>query len=259
MNFFQQLVSRKKMRLEIDKSKISLDQIKEMSTNEFVIRNFYKAIQPRRNAAISMIGDLKGVALPVTDNKLKVVPVTSAINFQSAKVQAIAVNPDEFKHMPNFSVDKIRRSTSIPILSTELIVEEYQIYRALLEGFDAIRIFSANHSFTEVGRLIELANTLNLSVVFECVSKGDIDKATQAGAKILNIRNIPIKLSTTPIANSILLKKFIPNTVTSISHGNIRNNSQVRQLEELNYDCIMLDDFIIRQFDIAGAIKDLLK
>ena len=230
-----------------------------MIPSEIETRDFVKSIEPRNNSAISIIGDIKGIPLPITENKLKVVPVTIAIAFQSAKAKAIAVNPDEFRHMPNFSVDKIHRSTSIPIISTELIVEEYQIYRTLMQGFDAFRIFAINLSFTEIGRFVELASRLKMAIICECVTKADVDKAYQAGVRIISVRNIPIKLSSSMVENSILLKKFIPNDCISISHGNVRNNFQVRQLEEITYDAIMLDEIIIRQIDIPKAIKELLQ
>ncbi|MEG0750229.1 MAG: indole-3-glycerol phosphate synthase TrpC, partial [Carnobacterium sp.] len=103
---------------------------------------------------------------------------TIAQSYEAAGAAALSVltEPDFFQGENKF-LSKIKRTTSIPILRKDFIVDEYQIYESKVIGADAILLIAALLETEELKRYQELAHTLGMSALVEVHSQSELKKS----------------------------------------------------------------------------------
>lgn len=186
-------------------------------------------------------------------------PDRIAREYKAGGAAALSVLTDEkyFKGHPDF-VALAKHHSHLPVLRKDFIVDEYQIYESRMIGADAVLLIVAALTDRQLRSYITAATDITLSVLVECHSKEEIDRALSAGATIIGINNRDLRTFTTDIGISLTLKRFIPNECVSVSESGIRNFHTVEQLAQAGFDAILVGEHLMAQPDRAQAIRDLL-
>jgi indole-3-glycerol phosphate synthase len=179
--------------------------------------------------------------------------------YKQGGASALSVLTDRkyFQGHPNF-VMAAKSASHLPILRKEFIVDEYQIYESRMIGADAILLIVAALSDLQLKSYIATATELTLSVLVECHSKDEIDRALKAGAKIIGINNRNLQNFIVDVGMSFNLKKFIPNGCISVSESGIHNHNTVERLSQAGFDAILVGEHLMVQSDKTAALRELL-
>ena len=88
--------------------------------------------------------------------------------------------------------DKVRAAVKIPVLRKDFIVTEYQIWEARAHGADLVLLIVAALDDDKLKSLLELAHSLNMTVLVETHTREEIQRAINAGARVIgiNARNL---------------------------------------------------------------------
>ena len=88
--------------------------------------------------------------------------------------------------------DKVRAAVRIPVLRKDFIVTEYQIWEARAHGADLVLLIVAALDDVKLKSLLDLAHSLNMTVLVETHTREEIQRAINAGAKVIgiNARNL---------------------------------------------------------------------
>lgn len=182
-----------------------------------------------------------------------------AREYKEGGASAISVLTDEkyFQGKTEF-VLAAKNNSHLPILRKDFIVDEYQIYESRIIGADAILLIVAGLTDQQLHSYLATAKDLFLSVLVECHSKEEIDRAIQAGAEIIGINNRNLQTFEIDVQLSLHLKHFIPNDRIAVSESGINNINTVERLAQAGFHAVLVGEHLMVQADRTNALRTLL-
>ncbi|MCK9409641.1 MAG: indole-3-glycerol phosphate synthase TrpC [Bacteriovoracaceae bacterium] len=187
------------------------------------------------------------------------VPSKIAREYKEGGASAISVLTDEkyFQGRADY-IASAKSASFLPILRKDFIVDEYQIYESRVMGADAILLIVAALDDLRMKSFLNTSDDLSLSVLVECHSKEEIDRALEAGATIIGINNRDLQSFSVNVDLSLQLKNFIPNSCTSVSESGIKNYNTVERLSQAGFDAVLVGEHLMAQPDRRKALEELI-
>ena len=104
---------------------------------------------------------------------------------------------------------------------------------------------------------LELAHSLNLSVLVETHDEEEVQSALRAGAKILGVNNRNLKDFSVDVHNSSRLRKKVPAEVVFVSESGIGSVEQIRDLKSQGVDAVLVGEMLMRAKDRVEAVRSI--
>jgi indole-3-glycerol phosphate synthase len=150
-----------------------------------------------------------------------------------------------------------RAASTLPILRKDFVVDSYQVYESAALGADALLLIVAALDSRELERLYQEARALDLDVLVEVHSEGELDSALEIDADVIGINNrnladLHVDLDTT----SELLSR-VPAGKTVISESGYSTREQLDELEEMGVDAVLVGETLMRAEDVELACRML--
>jgi indole-3-glycerol phosphate synthase len=187
-------------------------------------------------------------------------PAKIAREFVAGGARAISIVTDETAFHGSWqNCQQIRSAVEVPIIRKDIIIDEYQLYETRYLGADAVILITGLLKSAEFLRFVTLANELDIECIAECTSKKEIDRAVDSGLSMIAVHNRPLGSAESLLDTSLMLKRFIPNHLMSISEHGIRNPHHVKLLRDAGYDAMIIDDHLAKQVDRTEALRKLQK
>ncbi|MDR2047356.1 MAG: indole-3-glycerol phosphate synthase TrpC [Clostridiales bacterium] len=181
-----------------------------------------------------------------------------AKEYAAAGADAVSVltEPEFFLGRDEY-LTAVSRAVNLPLLRKDFIVDEYQIYVARLIGASAVLLISALLNAEKIGRFLEIARNLGLSVLAETHSREEIDMALDGGAEIIGVNNRDLRTFEVDLRTSERLRPFIPKSATFVSESGIKSRADVEFLEGIGADAVLIGEYIMRANDKSAYLKEL--
>jgi len=216
-------------------------------------------IKREQNKPIKLIAEIKKASpsegLIRTDFNLTEI----ASIYEEKNVDAISVLTEE--HFFQGSLDylnSVRRTTDKPLLRKDFIFDEYQIYESRVNGADAILLIAASLDKSQLPELQGLAKELSLECLVEVHSAKELDRALYSGAEIIGINNRDLNTLQTSLKTTFDLVKDIPDNKVIVSESGIHTRDDVKAIESIRVDAILVGTTFMRAKDIGAKIDELL-
>lgn len=197
MHLIDEIVAVKRAEIEESKRKRTVADLRAMIRDTPKVRSFSSAL----GSGFGLIAEIKKRSPSVGDMRKENVEQALAIYTASPIVQAISVLTDS--RFFGGSLDDLWRAkqdTTKPVLRKDFIFSDYQLYEARAYGADAVllmaRISKTKAMKAELRQLFELANELQLDVLFEAHSEDEI-KMFPDSAKICGLNSRKFKTART--------------------------------------------------------------
>jgi len=238
------------------KSRISLEDIKakalDMPKGDF---EFEKALAKK---GISFICECKK-ASPSKGVIAEDFPyVQIAKDYEAAGADCISVltEPKWFMGSDRY-LQEISEAVNIPIIRKDFVVDEYMIYEAKVIGAKAVLLICSILEESQIKRYIGIADSLGLSCLVEAHDEAEIEKALNAGARIIGVNNRNLKDFTVDINNSVRLRKLVPSEVLFVSESGMKTRDDIRTLEENGTNAVLIGETFMRSSNKAEMLKEL--
>lgn len=181
-----------------------------------------------------------------------------AKEYEEAGVSAISVltEPYFFQGSDNI-LKEISANVKTPILRKDFTISPYMIYEAKLIGASAILLIVSILDDNPLKEYLELADELGLSSIVETHDEKEIERALNAGARIIGVNNRNLKDFTVDIHNSVNLRKNVPEDIIFISESGIKTPEDVRILKENNVDGVLIGETLMRSDNKKTLIEAL--
>ena len=235
----------------------SLEKIKEQVEELEITRDFpfEAALKDKPIAIISEVkraSPSKGLIAEDFDY------LNIAKEYEEAGVSAISVltEPYFFQGSDNI-LNEISENVKTPILRKDFTISPYMIYEAKLIGASAILLIVSILDDNQLKEYLELADELGLSSIVETHDEKEIERALNAGARIIGVNNRNLKDFTVDIRNSVNLRKNVPEDIIFISESGIKTPEDVRILKENNVDGVLIGETLMRSDDKKTLIEAL--
>lgn len=152
---------------------------------------------------------------------------------------------------------EIASQVSIPVLRKDFTINPYMIYQAKAYGASAILLICSILDDAELHDYMQLADELHLDVLTETHSAGEIERAVNAGARIIGVNNRNLKTFEVDVENSRRLRELAPRDALFVSESGIRTAEDIRALYENGTDAVLIGETLMRANDKRAILNEL--
>lgn len=232
-------------RVEREKKQIQLEMIKKqalaMKKGDF---SFEKVIA---EGDISFICEVKR-ASPSKGMLVEEFPyVQIAKDYEEAGASCISVltEPDYFKGDKQY-LKEISENVTVPLIRKDFIIDEYMIYDAKIHGASCVLLICSLLDKETMEKYIEICDNLGMSALVEAHDEEEIQKAVEAGARMIGVNNRDLKTFTVDIGNSERLRKLVPDNILFIAESGIKTNADINRLRKAKVNGVLIGETFMK-------------
>jgi indole-3-glycerol phosphate synthase len=96
-----------------------------------------------------------------------------------------------------------------------------------------------------------------MDALVEVHDENELQKAMQAGAKIIGINNRDLTTFQTTLATSLKLGEQIPAGVVKISESGVQTRKDIIELEKAGFDAVLVGEILMRNHNRTAFLKEL--
>lgn len=259
MNILEQLAEYSRVRVEADKKKINLDQIKKMA---FLVKEealedfaFEKALKKQELAFIcecKKASPSKGVI----DHKFQYLDIAKEYEMAGVDCISVLTEPKWFLGSDEY-LREIAHTVKIPCLRKDFTVDEYQIYQAKALGASAVLLICSILNEEQIRAYIGICDELGMSALVEIHNEEEAKMAVRAGARIIGVNNRNLKDFTVDTENSRKLRDLIPYDILFVSESGVKDVADIRKIREMGADAVLIGETMMRAHDKSAKLKEL--
>src|SRR5262245_23424743 len=255
-DILEQIVARRRERLEESKRKFPLDQLLAELPTVIGGGRFASAL---RGDAINIIAEIKRRSPSKGVIRENFDPVNIARNYTANGAAAVSCLTEE--DFFDGSLDHLRRAreaTSLPLLRKDFIFDEYQIYETAHAGADAILLIAAILDGPRLNDLLKAAYSLGLDALVEIHNLEELEKALCYDVRMLGINNRNLRTFETSLQTSINLSSELPKEITLVSESGIRSRDDIERLRAAGFHALLIGEELMKAEDEGKALRELL-
>ena len=181
-----------------------------------------------------------------------------AQEFEGAGASALSVLTEQnyFQGDPRF-LKQARSVTKIPILRKDFIFDPYQVYETRWLGADAFLMIVHLLSNAKLKELLKVADALQLDALVEVHTKEELDRALEAGSKLIGINNRNLKTLETDLTVSERLIPFIPKGVIAVVESGIETRKDIKRYQQLGINHFLIGTSLMKLKNVKQKIREL--
>lgn len=149
---------------------------------------------------------------------------------------------------------EISEAVNIPVLRKDFIIDEYMIYEAKVLGADAALLISALLDSEVLKRYLRICHRLGLSALVEVHDEEEMDRALEAGARVIGVNNRNLKDFTVDIENSLRLRDRAPEDILFVAESGIQTAEDVARLRAAKVNGVLIGETLMRSEDKKAAL-----
>jgi indole-3-glycerol phosphate synthase len=257
MSILQHIVEARKRKVEMAMANVPLHSLIEMAKLAPPAMPFADAI--KRRDGIKLIAELKRSSPSAGLIREDFDPVRLLSTYEASPASAISVLTEEDFFGGHVEHIKLARAlTTKPILRKDFIVHEYQVVEARAYGADAILLIVSILSKSELTDLLALTNEQGMDALVEVHDEAEVEVALSSGAKVIGINNRNLKTMHVDISVTLRLRPLIPDDIVVVSESGIKSREDVRMLEDVGVDAILVGEALMRSEDPLTKMFELL-
>ena len=164
MNILDEIVSKKKTRVNEAKSKVPIEDIQNQLVKISSLKsNFKKRLENQKQSIIAEIKKASPSAGIIAEDFN---PILKAQEYEKMGAKALSILTEEdFFQGSNKVLQDVKKVTNLPILRKDFIIDDYQIYESKLIGADCILLITSILSDVQIEDYVSKAEAINLSLI----------------------------------------------------------------------------------------------
>ncbi|OGW85517.1 MAG: hypothetical protein A3C35_06060 [Omnitrophica bacterium RIFCSPHIGHO2_02_FULL_46_11] len=219
-------------------------------------RSLLKALS--KNRKLHLICELKKASPSEGLLRKDFDPVVLAQDFEAAGASAISVLTEKHYFMGNpETIKRIRSFTTIPLLRKDFIIDPYQVYETATLEADAFLLIAMLLSGNELKQMLHLALKLNLDTLVEVHTKEELERAIDAGAKIIGINNRNLQTLKVDLSVSEYLLRFIPKGTIAVIESGIETPEEIARYQQNGAHCFLVGTTLMKSINVRAKILEL--
>jgi indole-3-glycerol phosphate synthase len=221
-------------------------------------RDFFGALAG--GDTVSLIAEVKRRSPGAGPIRTGLDPAALAASYAASGAAALSVLTDSEYFggsLPDLAA--AREASGLPALRKDFTIDPVQVYEARAGGADAILLIVRILDDDRLGDLQALSLELGMGVLVETHTRGEVERALKAGARILGVNNRDLSTFTTDLAVTLEIMEEIPAEVVLVSESGIRTPRDVDRLGAAGVDGILVGETLLRADDpgaMAGSLAN---
>ena len=258
-DFLAEVTVRTRARLEAQKARSSLEELKKRFKYNMPLRSLQKALHQRGRVAV--IAELKE-ASPSAGLIRKDVDKAGRIrSYEKGGAAALSILTEEdYFHGSPQLLEEARRVSSLPLLRKDFIIDPYQIVESKGLGADAILLISSLLPGAQLSEFISEAEDNGLEALVEVHDEADLAHAVEAHATLIGINNRDLRTLRVDTSNAERLLVKVPKAgVTLVVESGIRTPAELPRLKALGAHAVLIGETLMRAEDPEKLLKEFIQ
>lgn len=229
--------------------------------------DFYAALQ---GPGVSVIAECKKASPSKGLLLNKYNPVEIAKTYVKAGAVAISVLTDarhfqgSLEHLRDVkeAISNFQSPISkqkIAVLRKDFIFHPYQVYEARAAGADAVLLIAAVLGDNDLKEFYALSYQLGMNVLVEVHTQVELERVLPLQPRIIGINNRNLQTFEVDFNNTARLRKQIPSDVIVVAESGIKTADDVRFLQHIGVNAILVGESLITSKDIFHTTQSLVK
>jgi len=212
-----------------------------------------------RSDRVNVIAEIKSTspsAGPIVEN-----PDVEAIAAEYKKGGAAAISivtEHDFFRGSREWIERASRSSGLPALMKDFIVEESQLIRGVAAGASAILLLASLLDAAQIGDFIACLDEFSCDALVEVHDEAELARAVGGGARIIGVNNRNLRDFSVDLGASERLALQIPQGVLRVAESGIKTRADVDRLRASGFDAFLVGESLLRQNDRAAAVRQLV-
>jgi indole-3-glycerol phosphate synthase len=235
---------------------VTLDQLKDMAGRA---RSPVDAMAALKGQDVAVIAEVKraspskGAMAAIAD------PAALAADYEAggARVISVLTEPRRFAGSLD-DLAAVRDAVQVPLLRKDFVISSYQLWEARAYGADMALLIVAALEQPALVSLVERAVSIGLVPLVEVHDEGELDRAVEAGAKIIgvNARN----LATLEVDRGVFarLAPRIPDGIIKIAESGVRGPHDLLAYAAAGANAVLVGESLVTGKDPRSAVADLV-
>ncbi|MDR1643628.1 MAG: indole-3-glycerol phosphate synthase TrpC [Clostridiales bacterium] len=244
-------------RVEAAKAKTGMAEIERLAINSARPENFLfeKALG---KPGISFICELKKASPSKGLLSADFPYMEIARDYEAAGASAISVltEPEFFLGSLEY-LKEVSEKVSLPTLRKDFCVDMYQIYEARIYGAKALLLICSLLEAEDLKKYVSLAHSLGLSCLVEAHDESEIEKALEAGSRIIGVNNRDLRTFEVDLGTSKRLRKLVPKDILFVAESGVNSREDVLFLAEAGIDAVLVGESLIKSDNRRSFLRRL--
>lgn len=258
------IIEKKILEVEERKNILPLKEIiSYLNENNLPKRGFYNALKKSiDNDKPGLIAEIK-FASPsrgVIRNDLTPEQVAE-IYEKNEFVDCISVLTEKFFFGGDISyIERVKKTTSKPVLRKDFIIDEYQIYESAYYGADCILLIVSALPEYKIKKFLDIASNLDLDVLVELYDESDIMKIEKLNISLLginsrNLRTLDVSLN----RHQEILKKLPYYPDILIAESGIKTREDIVNAIKYGFNGFLIGESFMSSANIYEKINTFME
>ena len=197
------------------------------------------------------------------DGRPDIIPLSYQQN--GAAALSILTDKQYFGGHDRFIVEARQSGVTIPVLYKNFVIDELQLYEALLCGASAVLLIAACLTMERCGALMALAHELGLEVLLEMHDEGELEYA-RLGPDLCGINNRHLGTFVTDVATSFRLAERLTTIASGgsaspvlVSESGISRPETIHELRQAGFRGFLIGETLMKTPAPGQALKQLIE
>lgn len=260
MNTLDRICADKRVHVEAQKQRISLDELKLQIEKAPSPKGFIRQILDfKSNVKTALITEVKKASPSKGVIRVDFDPVAIAKTYEASGAACLSVLTDEpyFQGTDEYFT-AIRKEVSLPMLRKDFMIDPYQIYESRALSADCILIIMAALSDEMAHELYDLSRSLGMDVLVEVHDHDELRRAINMNPQMIGVNNRNLKTLDVDLQNGLSMAKDIPDSVVKIGESGIYSRDDLSLFQDAGFDGFLIGESLMREDNIASAVEKLL-
>jgi len=253
-----EIIEYKKAFVEERRNRVSLAELERLAMESPHARDFAGALRSQCRRGCALIAEIKTASPSKGVINDRVTVEEAARVFEENGAACISVLTDEKYFRGGLNrLGRARRSSGLPLLRKDFIIDPYQLYEARAAGADAALLIAScldDHQLIDFMAIITL---LNMDYLLEVRDEGEMERAAALNARIIGINNRDLMTFHTDPATTRRLARRAPAGAILVSESGVNTADDVRKAHDAGAGAVLVGEAIMRASDMAAKVREL--
>ena len=252
-----QIVATKKQEIARAKAALPLDSLRKELAAAPPVRDFFAPLAA--GGSIKLIAEVKKASPSKGVIRADFDPVAIAKIYEAAGATCLSVLTDEIYFQGSLDyLRQIRQAVQIPILRKDFILDTYQLFEARAAGADAVLLIAECLDDCNLRKLHNEALEIGLTPLVELYEPANLPRVLDAGAQLVGVNNRDLRTFEVDLGHTIRMREMVPAECVLVGESGIHTVQDVLRLQEAGVDAMLVGESLMRESDIAVAVRRLL-
>ena len=245
MNILDEIVSKKRTRVNEAKSIVSIEDIQnQLEKLSSLKSNFKNNLENQTQAIIAEIKKASPSAGIIAEDFN---PILKAKEYEKMGARALSILTEEdFFQGSNKVLQEVKKITNLPILRKDFIIDDYQIYESKLIGADCILLITSILSDSQIEDYVSKAEDINLDVLIEVHDEEELLRISRFKNALIGVNNRNLKTFEVDLMNAVRLRKNYNGNQIFIAESGIKSNADIEYLVSNDINVFLIGESLMR-------------